>query len=199
MDFESGWFLESIFRFPVGKKHVQWFSGRLFTIEPKYAYIKISLRLLSTWLSLTNHFVQTRGLTIQWSQTTRLYKIQVTVIHSLAILVSVTLECRVKGVICKTRTEHWRTVQIRRPQNTASDQGLHCLLKLQAVKGLNETALNSRSGPFPQPTRRDNLPTSAVSALTFLNFTLWGAATLSGLFCLPLKNNLFWKKRICSH
>ena len=39
---------------PCYKEVVVYFLGRLFTIEPWYAYTKISLRLLSTWLSLTN-------------------------------------------------------------------------------------------------------------------------------------------------
>ena len=42
------------------------------------------------------------------------------------------------------------------PQNVASDQGPHCLLKLQEVKGLTETVLSPYSGPFSQPTHRDN-------------------------------------------
>ena len=54
------------------------------------------------------------------------------------------------------------------PQYAASDQGLHCLLKL--LEGLNETVKSSGSGPFSQPTLRDNQPTSAVSALISLPY-----------------------------
>ena len=38
----------------------------------------------------------------QWSSATRLYNIQLTVIYSHAILVTMTSECNVKRVICKT-------------------------------------------------------------------------------------------------
>ena len=60
------------------------------------------------------------------------------VIYSHAILVTVTLECRVK-LICKTWTGTLAnsTVLDQMPKNAASDQGLHCLLKLQ--EGLNES------------------------------------------------------------
>ena len=47
----------------------------------------------------------------QWNQTASLYEIQVTVIYSRAILVTVTSECRVKRVICKTWMGHWQTVK----------------------------------------------------------------------------------------
>ena len=65
------------------------------------------------------------------------YKIQVTVIHSRAILAAVTLECRVKRVMCKTWTRTFANCvdPDQMPWNVASDQGLHCLLKLQEVKG----------------------------------------------------------------
>ena len=73
----------------------------------------------------------------QWNQTARLYEIQLTVIYIRAILVAVTSECSLKRVICKTWTgtlaksaDHDQT-----QQNTASDQSLHCLLKLLEVKG----------------------------------------------------------------
>ena len=65
------------------------------------------------------------------------YKIQVMVIYGHAILVTVTSECPVKRVICKT----WTGILANSAdpdqmlQNAASDQGLHCLLKLQEVKG----------------------------------------------------------------
>ena len=65
-----------------------------------------------------------------------LYEIQLTVIYSRAILVAVTSECRVKRVICKTWTGTLANSvdPDQMPQNAASDQGLHCLLKLQEVK-----------------------------------------------------------------
>ena len=40
------------------------------------------------------------------------------------------------------------------PQNVASDQGLHCLFKIQEVKSLNEMVLHPHSGLFFQPTLR---------------------------------------------
>ena len=62
-------------------------------------------------------------------------QIQVTVIYNRTIFVSVTLECRVKTVISKTWTE--ASINSADPdhilQNVASDQGLHCLHKLQEV------------------------------------------------------------------
>ena len=73
----------------------------------------------------------------QWSQTARLYEIQVTVICSLAILVTVTSECYVNMNILKTGTETFANSanQNQTQQNTESGQDLDCLLKLQEVKG----------------------------------------------------------------
>ena len=64
-------------------------------------------------------------------------KIQVTIIHSRDILVTVTLECSVKRIIRKTCTGTLANSADadQMPQNGASDQNLHCLLKLQEVKG----------------------------------------------------------------
>ena len=63
---------------------------------------------------------------------------QVTVLYNHAIFVAVTLECLVKRFICKTWT--WILANSvdpdQMPQNVASDQGLHSLLKLQEVMGL---------------------------------------------------------------
>ena len=59
------------------------------------------------------------------------------VIYSRAFLVAVTSECRVKRVICKTWTGTLANSADpnQTPQNAAaSDQGVHCLLKLQEVK-----------------------------------------------------------------
>ena len=58
-------------------------------------------------------------------------------IYSHTSLVAVISECRVKRVICKTWTGTLANSADpdQMPQNVASDQGLHCLLKLQEVKG----------------------------------------------------------------
>ena len=68
-----------------------------------------------------------------------LYKIQVAVIYTCALLVTVTSVCRKNRVICKTGTGTFGTFANsadpdQMPQNAASDQGLHCLLELQEVK-----------------------------------------------------------------
>ena len=104
-----------------GLASVSHFVGQLFTVELKYTYTKI------VHVIITDH----------WNQTARLYESQVTVIYSRAVLVIVTLECHVKRVICKTWTGTLANsadpYQIS--QNAASDQGLHCLLKVQEFKG----------------------------------------------------------------
>ena len=71
----------------------------------------------------------------QLNQTVRLFEIRVTAIFYRGILVAVTSECRVKMVICKTWTGTLKNNADtdQTPQNAASDQGLHCLLKLQEV------------------------------------------------------------------
>ena len=58
-------------------------------------------------------------------------KIQVKVIYSRAIHVTVMSECHTKTVICKTWTGTLANSAepVQMPQNEASDQGLHCLLK----------------------------------------------------------------------
>ena len=67
-------------------------------------------------------------------------EIQVTVTYSWTILVAVTSECCVKRVICKiwTRLSAGTLANSadpdQTPQDAASDQRLHCLLKLQEVK-----------------------------------------------------------------
>ena len=61
-------------------------------------------------------------------------KIPVMVIYSHAILVAVMSEWNIKRVICKTWTLANSTDPDQMPQNVASDQGLHCLLKLQEFK-----------------------------------------------------------------
>ena len=58
-------------------------------------------------------------------------KIQVTFIYSRAILVALTSECsKTCSEILTNSADPDQT-----PQNAASDQGLHCLFKLQEVKG----------------------------------------------------------------
>ena len=66
-----------------------------------------------------------------WNQPSCLYKIQVTIIYSHAILVAVMSE-----VIRKTWTGKLANSADpdQMPQNAVSDQVLHCLLKLQEVK-----------------------------------------------------------------
>ena len=67
-------------------------------------------------------------------------KIQKVVIYSHAILVTVTSECYVKRVICKTWTglSAGTLANCADPdltqQNAAFDRDLHCLPKLQEVK-----------------------------------------------------------------
>ena len=83
---------------------------------------------LFTFIKVVVHVI----ITDQW--------IQVTVIYSRSSLVAVTSECCVKRVICKTWTDFStgtlenKTDQDQTPRITASDQGLHCLLKSQEVK-----------------------------------------------------------------
>ena len=64
-------------------------------------------------------------------------QIQVVVIYSHAILVAETAECSVKMAICKTWTGTLANSADpdQMPQKVASDQGLHCLLKLQEIEG----------------------------------------------------------------
>ena len=82
-----------------------------------------------------------------------------------AILVSVTSDCRVKKVNCKTSTGTLSNSidQDQTPHNAASDEGLHCLLKLRNIRVKGVFSLPSKS--FFQPTLKGNRPTSAVSAL----------------------------------
>ena len=63
--------------------------------------------------------------------------VRLMVIYSSAILVAVTSEWSVKRVICKTCTGALanNADPDQMQQNAASDQGLHCLLKLHVVKG----------------------------------------------------------------
>ena len=115
--------------------------------EPILVFVRITKRKSTTtyWLAMV-FFTITYSLfhSLLWrrfspllKQIARLYEIQVTVIYSRAILITVTSECRVKRVIFKTWTEALANSagpdQIL--QNVASDKGLHCLLRLQGVNG----------------------------------------------------------------
>ena len=73
----------------------------------------------------------------QGSQIVRLYKTQITVIYSRTILVAVMSECSGKRVICRTWTGTLTNSADpdQTPQIAASDQGVHCLHKLQVLKG----------------------------------------------------------------
>ena len=101
------------------------FLGRLFTNKPKYTFTKIFLKVVV-------HVI----IIVQWNQTSRLYEIQVTIIYSHTSLVAVTAECSLKRFINKTWTGTLANSADpdQMLQNAASDQGLHCLLKLQEVK-----------------------------------------------------------------
>ena len=79
----------------------------------------------------------------QLNQTARLYEIQ-TVIYDRAILVAVTSECRVKRIICKTWIGTWGNSAD--PDQTPSDQGLHCLLKLRKLR-VKRNGLKSQIRP----------------------------------------------------
>ena len=129
----------------------------------------------------------------QWYQTPCLHEIQVPVIYSRAILVTVTLECHVKRFICKTWTgtlakDETETVQTQirccRTRLLIRDCTI-CLIyrKLR----VNWNSYKSQSGLFLQLTIRDNRPTSAVSALTvYRNRLLWlctGIGNLTKHFC----------------
>ena len=75
-------------------------------------------------------------------------------------------------VICKTWTVTLANTADpdQTPQNAVSDQGLHCLFKLQEDKcNWNRP----RSWPFFQPTFRDKRPTGVVNALIITSFALW--------------------------
>ena len=66
-----------------------------------------------------------------------MFILQVLVINSCAILVTVMSECCVQRVFCKTWTgilAHSKDLD-QMLHSAASDQGLHCLLQLQEVKG----------------------------------------------------------------
>ena len=105
----------------------------------------------------------------QWNQAARLHEIQVTVIYSRARLFAVKSGCSVKRVICKiwTRTLANSAEPDQSPPNSATDQGLHGLLKLQAVQSQMIYSC-PRSGPFPQPTLSQQCCQFSLLLLLFL-------------------------------
>ena len=95
----------------------------------------------------------------QWNPTKRLYGIQVTVIYSRAVVVTVTSECRVMRVICKTwiGTLANSADKDQTAQNAASDQDLNCLLKLQEILRVKWNSLKSPFKTiFPSYTQRQS-------------------------------------------
>ena len=101
----------------------------------------------------------------QWNQTARLYELQLKVIYSHAILVTVTQSAMWKRLSVKPGLGHWQTVQTQ-----ISKMG--CLIKVCTIclnykklkiigsYRLDGTVLSPSSGPFSRPTLRDNQPTS---------------------------------------
>ena len=124
-------------------------------------YIQATVNINQNFLKVVVHVI----ITDQWSQTKCLYEIQITVIYSSAILVTVMSECHVKRVICKTWT---RTLA-----NNA-DPDRSC--RMQQLIKVCTVCLNHRKprvkvpiqDHFSQSTLRDIETTSAVSALFFL-------------------------------
>ena len=100
------------------------FLGRLF-LQSKYIHLN--------FLQVIVHVI----IIDQWNQTARLYEIQVTIIFNRAILVALTSECRIKRVICQTWTGILTNsaAAAQTPQNAGSELSLHCMFKLQEVKG----------------------------------------------------------------
>ena len=117
---------------------------RLFTIEPKLTYTKISITLLLVIIVID-----------QWNQTARLYEIPITVIYSPAILVAVASKCCVKRVICKTWT----------------DIGKQCRPRSDAAERLKETVFSPRSGQFSQPSLSNISAVSALIPIVSINCT----------------------------
>ena len=89
------------------------------------------------------------------------------VIYSHTILITVMSEYNAKRVICNTWTGTLANSAEpdQKLQNAASDQGLHCLLKLQEVKGSVKQSEVLVQDFSSQPTLRDSQPTGAVCAL----------------------------------
>ena len=134
------------------------FSGLLFTIDPKYTYTKISLRLLSTWLSLNKEIKPRVCTKSRW----RLF--------IAALFLSLWPQCRVKRVICKTWTGTLATVQtqIRRRRTRRLIRVCTVCLNYRKLR----VKWNNLKSPFMTIfsvfTQRQFRPISAVSALICL-------------------------------
>ena len=123
----------------------------------------------------------------QWNKTASLYEIQVTVIYSRAILVTLTSECSLKRVICKTWTglTHTLQTQIRR-------RIMWRLIRVCTVflnYGMLRFKWNNLKSPFRTiflALLRDNRPLSAVGALNKRQTT----AVTYVIFFIPIP---FWK------
>ena len=124
----------------------------------------------------------------QWNQTARLYETQVTVIYSRAT-VAVTSEYFVKRVICKTWTGTLTNASDpdRMPQNAASDQGLHYLIKIHEVKGKMKQSKSPFRTIFPACLHLEAIdpPVLSVLWLDFLPF-FTKAITFRLLVCFPV-------------
>ena len=150
-----------------------WKRTSSLTVYPKEAKIgQYNILLYSMRYQMHDYYVNSLSsyFRLSWVRSNSricLYEIQLKVIYSRAILVIVTSEWRVKRVIWKkwTGTLANSADPGQKPQNVTSDQGLHCLLKLQEVKGKIKHSSGARSGLFSQGTLGDNRPTSAVSTL----------------------------------
>ena len=104
-----------------------------------------------------------------------LNEIQVTFIHSRADLVALTSECGVKSLDWDIGKQ---CIPDQTPQNAASDQGLHCFLKLQDVKDKMKQFKIPVQDHFPNLSKIIDLP--VLSVLWFFYFVLIFAAA-SGL------------------
>ena len=92
-----------------------------FTVNPEYTYTKISLRLLSWWFS------------DQWNQTTVTQTNQMFMIWNPQPVVSEPNYSKTwTGLSAGTLAKQCSRGQM--PQNTVSDQGLHCLLNLSKLR-----------------------------------------------------------------
>ena len=74
-----------------------------------------------------------------------------------------------------------RSRSVQMPQKAASDQSLHCLLKVQIFKGLKKKV--PIQDHFFQHTLRDNQPTVLLTGLSIVISQFWHINYL--LVCLP--------------
>ena len=82
--------------------------------------------------------------------------------------------------------------KIRRHRSRCLSKICTVILNYRKLR-LNETVLSPCSGPFYQPTLRDNRPTSAVSALFFIEERVWYFMQIvsSG----DKSNHIFWESK----